>query len=326
MPATAAPPKRGRPRKPPEPPPDTGRLSAEQLAILADYVERYHASEQTQAEAAAKIGASAGTLSQIERGTYAGNVAKYIQRMAGVNAREKARALAWKRPPAVVTTVLTKLHGLFEVCRNSCEMGFACTKFGLGKTVAAQEYVRQNADTIMITAIKNMSCRTMLADLGDRIGVVWQGRNDQMVRALVRKLKALGRPLILVDEADFAGPALHILRQFHDLAGCGVVLLGTPAFLERLRRRSTGTEGQVLSRLTHTIYLDSIVEEDAETILAPFGLQPAELSVAWRGCGRNARRLVAIALNAANMARGQGVPIARAHVEAAVDATALVQL
>lgn len=299
-----------------------------QREVIADYRAWHEAAELSMEEAAARLDCSASTLSLIESHKYPGRHGKYVERMARVMAREKARTLAWKRPPVVATTVLRKLYGLFEVCRDSHTMGFACTKFGLGKTIAAQEFARENPDTILVTAIKGISGGTLIEMIADEVGLTLpRGQLVQRLEALLDKLQRLGGPVVVIDECDFLGKAIHILRQVHDLAGCGVVVLGTPSFLRKLRKRPDGTEGQFLSRIVHQLYIDQIVEEDAEKILRPFELSAAAQQIAWQGCERNARRLVNIVANASMLAEGDdGGSITERHVAQAVENCKLIEV
>ena len=173
---------------------------------------------------------------------------------------------------------------------------------------------------------RSLNDRALLRRMSDALGLNWIGTNIEQLDHIVLRLKQLGGPLILVDECDFLGHTIHILRQFHDLASCGITLLGTPAFMRLLRRRADGTEGQFLSRITHALYLDSILEEDGEAILAPFGFSSAAFSLAWQASGGNARRLVSIAMNAANLADAQGAPPDETHVAHAVEAIKPIEL
>lgn len=327
------PPKATGTKGPPAKPRARNRTPAERLPltkaqrdVVADYKAWRDGSGLNLEAAGARIQCSTATLSQIEHNTYGGDAAKYIKRMARVLAREKARARAWKRPPVQVTTVLRKLHSLFELCRDSGEMGFACTKLGIGKTIAAQEFAKANPDAILITAVKGLNDRALLRRLTDALNLNWIGTNIEQLDHVVLRLKQLGGPLIIVDECDYLGRTIHILRQMHDLAGSGIALLGTPAFMRLLRRRADGTEGQFFSRITHSLYLDAILEEDGERILAPFGLSSAAFSLAWQGSQANARRLVSIVMNAANLADAQGAPIDKTHIAHAVEAIKPLEL
>ncbi|HRR83122.1 MAG TPA: AAA family ATPase [Planctomycetota bacterium] len=300
-------------------------LTPEQDRIVRKYVAWYSAANWTLAKAGKRIGCAASTLSQIINGTYPSDPARFLRAMAACLQRAEGESRSNQRPPAVLTSIVEEVHGILDDCLNGHRMAFICGRSGVGKTVACELFAEQHPlDTVMITCSKGVRDADVLRRVADHLELPWGGTLTEMFDRITSSLITGGRPLLIVDECDFLGHSLHIVRQLHDQADCGLVLVGTPAFLPLLKRHRTGTEGQALGRITHFVNLDRIVEDDARAILAPFGLASDALRLAWQGCAGNARRLVNGLLVAASIA--DGAPIGPAHVAAAFERLLPVEL
>jgi len=299
-------------------PPERAAYSEEQRKTVRSYVAWFAANDLSAAKAARRIGCSASVLSQIINEKYPGDSPRYIAAMAAVLARAQGEQFALKPPPFALTTVAEEVNGLLEECLMSRQMGFICGRSGVGKTMAAETFAEAHAaDTVMITCSKGNRDADILRRIASEIELPWSGTSTEMLDRLVAALVTMGHPLLIVDECDFLGHCLHIVRQVRDRVDCGLVLIGTPAFLVQLRRHRTGTEGQALGRISHYLDLTRIVETDAELILAPFGLPSDASRLAWHKCQGNARRLVNGVIVACRLADGQAV--SAAHVAAAFE-------
>jgi len=300
-------------------PPRRGyELTEEQLKIVRRYVAWYSAAGWSLAKAGKRIGCAASTLSQIVSGTYPSDPSRFIRTMAAILDRAEGESKTCQRPPVVLTSIVEEVHAILDDCLNGHRMAFICGRSGVGKTVAVELFAEQHPiDTVLITCSKGCRDADLLRRIADHLELPWQGTLTEMFDKLASALITGGKPLLVVDECDFLGHSLHIIRQLHDQADCGLVLVGTAAFLPLLKRHRTGTEGQALGRITHFVNLDRIVEDDARAILAPFALASDALRLAWQACAGNARRLVNGMLVARTLADGQAV--AATHVAAAFD-------
>lgn len=302
------------PAKTPQPQPYT----EDQEKTIRCYVAWYAGQGMSQAKAAKLIGCSASVLSQIINAKYTGGSARYIRAMAARLARAEGESLAQKPPPYVLTSIAEEVCGLLEECLYSRQMGFICGASGVGKTMAAEAFAEAHPeDAVMITCSKGNRDADLIRRIAEDIQLAWSGTTTEMLDRVVADLITMGQPLLIVDECDFLGHGLHVVRQIRDRVGCGLVLIGTPTFLVNLRRHRTGTEGQALGRITHYASLDRIVESDSGLILAPFGLPSDALRLAWHKSAANARRLVNGCIVAARLA-GRA-PITAAHIAAAFD-------
>jgi len=311
------PPKTPRPRPP---------LSQAQEQTILDFVAWYSGQpDMSLARAADTLECSVGTLSAIINGNYPGDTAKYVRRMAERLAAVRADDAALREPPFMMLSAAEKIFSFCERCRSTRKMGFLCTQHGIGKTMALSAYADEHGiSSVLISAFKNFTSKRLLLDLARRYGLDWHGSDAQMFRPIAAKLRVAGHPLVIVDEADFLGSARDTIRHLHDQAAVGVVLAGTPAFLEALRRRPSTTDGQFLSRVVYNLYIDKIVEEDGRRLADHFTLASAAWQRAWDLCGANARRLVNILMLATQFARGDKV--APDHVAGAAASLLPVEL
>lgn len=299
--------------------------SEEQRKIVRRYVAWYAGQDWSAAKASRRIGCSASVLSQIINEKYPGDAPRYIAAMAAVLARAEGEEQALRPPPFALTTIAEEVNGLLEECLNSRQMGFICGTSGVGKSMAAETFAEAHAaDVVMITCSKGNRDSDVLRRVAMELELPWAGTTTEMLDRLVAALVTMGHPLLVVDECDFLGHCLHVVRQLRDRVDCGLVLIGTPAFLAQLRRHRTGTEGQALGRISHFLDLTKIVETDAEMILAPFGLPSDALRLAWHKSLGNARRLVNGVLVALRLAAGERV--GAGHIAAAFERLLPVEL
>lgn len=288
-------------------------------------VERFRAWCQvqglTQAAAARRLNISTGIISRMYTGKYGddgGNVGRMCAKMVRFLDREARKRSAPKRPPFAATSVTESVIGTLSVAHDECVMALVMGPTGAGKTTAIRQYLLAEPECISISAVPSMRSRALIALIARSIGVAWQGSTSQMLDACAERLRGTGR-LIIVDEVDYLHePCLQELRMLHDMTGCGLALVGTLAFRERLQRRNSSTIGQFLGRLAYAASVDGISDTDAEEILAPFGLARDALSALARGCDGSARRLV-WAVASAQREAGQAA-ISTQHVTSAYQA------
>ena len=155
---------------------------------------------------------------------------------------------------------------------------------GAGKSEAIKEAIRRAMPKrktlpVYIEGTVFMTGYALVAALAKEIGVKVRGTPDSMMRDIRDKLRAAPRILIL-DEAHYAHErAIEALRQIRDMAGVGVVIIGTCMFagipmggldkadiMQELLTHRPHLE-QVVSRAT-IIPIPGLDSDDAEKIVA----------------------------------------------------------
>ncbi len=103
---------------------------------------------------------------------------------------------------------------------------------GISKTYALREYVRGRAEAgdhkiLFLTANAVTTPRALLLMPCRLLGLLAQGRAHTLVEDVIEQLNQ-DPHLILIDEANHLNIAgLELLRHIHDMAECGMVLVGT---------------------------------------------------------------------------------------------------
>lgn len=108
---------------------------------------------------------------------------------------------------------------------------------GAGKTTALEEYSRRNPAAYYVLCDQMMSAKDLAREMQSAIGISQEGTSREMIMSVVKELKKMHRPLIIIDEADKLNDrCLLILKVVYDrLEGnCGFITAGTEVLRERI--------------------------------------------------------------------------------------------
>ena len=284
------------------------------------------------AKASRDIGVGQSTLTAWLAGNYAGANAKVaVQAQRWLNARRTHAETVMRAPngPAYVRTRTSEAFvNVFEHAQYAPDFAVIVGQPGLGKTTTARAYVRTAHNTWMITCQPSMATiSAVVTELGETLGIVLPGNGlsiSSACRQIVKRLSGL-QALLLVDEAQhLSAPALDQLRSIHDLAGCGVVLMGNPAILRNLEGgRRSADFAQLFSRVGQRLVRHQPALDDIEAILNGWGIEDAAVRRVARAVARRPGALRAMdkVLRQAHMrAAAEGVALGEAHMVASVQA------
>lgn len=110
---------------------------------------------------------------------------------------------------------------------------------GAGKTVGMEEYSKRNANAFYVLSDQMMSTKDFAREMQAAIGISQEGTAREMVMAVVRELKKLDKPVLLIDEADKLNDRnLMLLKMVYDRlkTRCGFVTAGTEVLKERINK------------------------------------------------------------------------------------------
>jgi DNA transposition AAA+ family ATPase len=150
--------------------------------------------------------------------------------------------------------------------------------------LVAERQREEKNDAIYVYAAPGLSMLSLLKRVCRAAGgaLPWESR-EQVTSALVYRFASCGKPpAVLVDEAQHLSiDCLEILRELHDRAGCGLVLIGSHSLFESFVRpeRRPHLE-QWLSRIDHRQQLPGLLKDEVCEIAArELGNgQPAQLT------------------------------------------------
>lgn len=264
---------------------------------LVDQIKAWlHDHNQSRAFLARKSKLPSGTISQILNGKYASPPTQQLQTMWAALQVESER-LADGPVGYVKTSVHALMHVVFDRTRRTASIGLFCGYVGIGKTKGCKQYCSTHPQTLLIESSPKMTPGVLLAELLAQLNVPAPAGLDNKFRAVVGALKGASY-LLIVDEANKVNAdALEYLRRIRDMAGVGVVLVGTEK-LAQLIQPERGQFDQVRSRIgMWPATVKSITRDDADDLaraaLADMGeITDEVLDTLWHYCDGSARVLM----------------------------------
>ena len=225
------------------------RYSEDNQSDTLRVIDWLNSHQKNQAWLAKVARVNAATLNQVIAGKYGAPPTRHLAKLLDAISRQDAR-----RDIGQVPFVETSMYQLVNsVCQRASayrNVGLVHGYVGTGKTTCLKEYARRHPSTVLIESHPQMSTGTLLQVLSNALEVVpARQTNDARFLALVDALRGTDT-LLAVDEAENLQPAaLDDLRRIRDLAGIGVVLVGTEE-LNNLIKPAHGRFNRVRSRIT----------------------------------------------------------------------------
>ena len=247
---------------------------------MADMRQMIAQKDITQAQMAAQIGLSGGSMSELlhEKRAFSEPLLSKVRKAMGE--LEEVRLFASTRQHQKV------LH-LAEFTRQQALFSLACGNTGIGKTTAIRHIYACEPYTFYSKVEDDLTWRELLRRIGTALGLDYLPyRTDALREQLQQKVEQLSadpvhRPLLVIDEAEeLANSVARKLKRLHTLTEgqLGVLIVAHPELKRRLARASgLHPEGQpragrletqyatLWRRLTH-FDLPPVSEEDIGTL------------------------------------------------------------
>lgn len=257
------------------------KLSAEQAEIVLWWYDLACQKRWNQTAMAQAIGVDSGTVGRVLRGTYPSMDAQAAEwRKARKNWLEGAGVA---KNEFVATVVANRIFSALDKSRSLKICTLVWGKKGIGKTIALHNYCQQNRQTsIEVRCPASATFYQFLLTIARACNITSRG-NVFEIRERIVEYFSTGNKLLVVDEihqaflttrGDTCVRYIEFLREIHDRAGCGLVLVGTEvveaAFMRGLHREALG---QLLDRGPMSVKLpDRPSRRDLERILSHWGL------------------------------------------------------
>ena len=219
-------------------------------------------------DVARAVDKSTATIGAFLRDKYEGDNDALTELVRGYVARLEARAgLLPKRVKFLDTSVSRKIFNLIDLAHTECDMAVLTGEYGMGKTVALQEYARRNPDVALVEVDAGYSPLDVFTDICKHLDIVCAQSLGIMRQKVLEKLTNSGR-LIMVDEAEHLNKrSLEMLRRLHDKAGIGLLLAGQKRLYHNLKKEQ-GEYGQLFSRVGMYMHIaDPLTEEDCKAVV-----------------------------------------------------------
>ena len=191
--------------------------TAEQNELLAKVEALKKEKGISQNEVGKLMGISGTALSQIKNGKYPADpqsVFDIIAEYFGV--KEKAR-LTYTEIDYAPTNISTQIYDIIGVCQVKGGLAVAAGDAGIGKTKAAQKFVKDHpANSILITVNPCLtSIKSLLKVIAERIGASPERSRDELWLAITKKLSD-GMIMIFDEAQHLTLKDIEVLRSFSD--------------------------------------------------------------------------------------------------------------
>jgi DNA transposition AAA+ family ATPase len=227
-------------------------------------------------------GVSTTVLSRIFRGIYQTDGSAIIQKLR--KARENF-ALGEDNPDFISTSLAKRMFVLFDKTRALRNVTILWGVMGIGKTECITEYQRKNnhGRTLVVRFPAGASFAFFVSHVARACGVATCSQSQFQQREKIYQVLAAGQRLLIIDElhqaflttrTDTAVKCCEFLREISDVAGCGLVLVGT----ELLRKEIfSGIHKEALRQLVDrgTVQVPlpgKATKQDYQAFLSYYGL------------------------------------------------------
>lgn len=188
-----------------------------QQELLAKVEQLKREKEYSQNEVAKVIGISGTALSQVKNECYPADPQSVFDTIANYfSVKEKAR-LTYTEIDYAPTSVSTKIYDIINVCQVKGGLAAAAGDAGIGKTKAAQKFVKDHpTNSILITVNPCLtSIKSLLKVIADRIGAAPERSRDELWLSIAKKLSD-GMILIFDEAQHLTLKDIEVLRSFSD--------------------------------------------------------------------------------------------------------------
>jgi DNA transposition AAA+ family ATPase len=208
------------------------------------------------------------------------SVSKYlsIDYEGDINVLEKdIRNLLWREEDLKFTTKLEEFRNIrpsreiweaLQFCHDKHKMGAVIAPAGCSKTMTANEFVRRNPGTTLITAnIIRRSPGAILAMIAYKNNCTQHGASNAILLDIIVDRVKYSKELIIIDEAHFLSwEAFEAVKTIYDNARTGIVYLGMPRLYSQMKGNKAYLWDQIISRLAIQRSVSVIEKTDIKLI------------------------------------------------------------
>lgn len=190
----------------------------------------------------------------------------------------------------VDTVVTRRVQEALDHARDEHAMVTITGPTGRGKTLTARHWARNNnhGRSKYVRVPSGCTRLTLVKELCKRCGISVNGKKTSLLEDRLRSCFG-PRNVIIVDEAGHLMPrtgrstnAIELLRDIHDICGCGVALIFTDVYVSEMKHGSlTDYFEQFVGRIKFEVTIpEQVMEDEINSILGHFhpeGAPPIKL-------------------------------------------------
>lgn len=275
-------------------------------------------SGQSQNSIAKSIGVSASALSQYIKNKYPGDVRVLETKIAQfLNLSYEREEYPKAEIGYIDTSISMQITETARLCHVSKGIGIITGESGLGKTTAANHYLCNNPDVVVIYGRPSITTRSIMREIARKVGVDPTGSIDDVFMRITCQLKDSGRMLIIDEAEHLTAKILDQIRRFNDpeFAGIGILLIGLPKLIYMLRNQQ-GDHKYIYSRVGWNVSVKSLNDTDCQKFVNSVLPNSEKLWKTFADCSRrNARALRNLIERSIEIATFNNEPISADLVE-----------
>lgn len=235
--------------------------------LVLDYKAK---SSKSQTLIATELGVSGAQLSSFLSGTYKAPHT-IIPKISSLMKVSEKKAIAPREPEFVETKVSKAVMNAITYSHIQGKISVVYGDAGVGKTMAINEYCKQNNLAIKITISPSYASMSGVNELiADKLGV--RERVSRKIYAeIIAKLKDSGRVIIIDEAQHLTVRTLNHLRCMADESGVGITLVGNDEVYTKLKGSGRADFAQLFSRIgmRKQVLTNTLTKDD---ILSVFGM------------------------------------------------------
>lgn len=188
--------------------------TAEQQRII-DRLNEFIDEQPSQNKAAELLGISAPILTNLRKGTYTGTVDKYMNKLATYFNIKADLGNAYREVEYAHTSISKKVYDTIRICHVKGGLAVYAGDAGIGKTKAAQKYLRDNPDSAVYLSVNPCltSIKSTLKLLSSKLGAPTAPTLDELWSNIIGKLSD-GMVLIFDEAQHLPIKTIETLRSF----------------------------------------------------------------------------------------------------------------
>ena len=267
------------------------KYSDHELELLAKVDELQKEKKWSQKKTAETIGITDGTLSQLRNGKYNANPQKIFDIIESYFGVKEAAKLTYSEVGYAQTSISSEIYNIIRVCQVKGGLAIACGAAGIGKTKAAQQFVKEHkTNSVLITVNPCISSiKSLLKVVAGKVGATIKKTRDELWISIIESLS--DGMILIFDEAQHLPPTtIEVLRSFSDYFAdngqtLGICFVGNPETVDRYSSKRAEF-AQIANRTKQKkIYTQEEIKRDDIVKLFPIleaEQKEKEIELLWR--------------------------------------------
>ena len=254
----------------------------EAVRFLQTYKEE---TKKTQAAVARELGISEGALSGFLKGSYK-TPWTVCEKVAALQRVHEKKKVAPKEPGYVPTSISRTVINAIRYCHIQGKISVVYGDAGIGKTMAARQYLKEDSLAVGITISPTYASITGVNELlAEQLGVRERVAR-KITSEIVAKLRGSGLEFRRVLFRSLTVRTLNHLRCISDESGVGIALIGNDEVYTKMKGSGRADFAQLFSRIgmRKQVLTSGITREDVEAVFSPYGIDGSALEVLFRIC------------------------------------------